>query len=418
MCLSSDSAFNVEPPHPGARSICEPQSAPVVELMEGQSSASDSQYQYHQSAQWSRFVRRNTLAATLPSSSPPSSIAVPSQLPPQIDLLPVFLPQQSSYHQAQLAQYNRLITAGRTSRLQSSPLPPLLSAQHIQAVPGIRSSSTAATTSKSSESSGRGGHGNKTSRKSSKGERALMTEKDKAASMPAKKLELSNQLPMRPQVRPQNSTFSQQSNSVPSTPHQHARKFSCESREPSPQATNNHSPRSAYSESNISLPTRISHPIYRAGCKFETALAHTKRRMPYSIGSEKLEKCSASSIKSKLSEDEERKLSTDMRELYDRLLPTPKSDRNRELLVQKLENLFNSEWPGHDIRVHVFGSSGNMLCTDESDGWWNCEQAANLTDLAAVDICITTDWKEMEGVCIIAELLAKSKHENIIHEQH
>jgi hypothetical protein len=26
-----------------------------------------------------------------------------------------------------------------------------------------------------------------------------------------------------------------------------------------------------------------------------------------------------------------------------------------------------------------------------------------------VDICITTDWKEMEGVCIIAELLAKSE---------
>lgn len=26
-----------------------------------------------------------------------------------------------------------------------------------------------------------------------------------------------------------------------------------------------------------------------------------------------------------------------------------------------------------------------------------------------VDICITTDWKEMEGVCIIADLLARSE---------
>ena len=27
----------------------------------------------------------------------------------------------------------------------------------------------------------------------------------------------------------------------------------------------------------------------------------------------------------------------------------------------------------------------------------------------AVDICITTEWKEMEGVCMVAELLAKSE---------
>jgi DNA polymerase sigma len=97
-------------------------------------------------------------------------------------------------------------------------------------------------------------------------------------------------------------------------------------------------------------------------------MAHTKRRMPYSIGSEKLEKLSDKEVKSKLSEDEERNLSTDMRELYDRLLPTAESDTRRKKLVEKLEKLFNEEWPGHDIRVHVFGSSGNLLCTDESDG--------------------------------------------------
>jgi DNA polymerase sigma len=97
-------------------------------------------------------------------------------------------------------------------------------------------------------------------------------------------------------------------------------------------------------------------------------MAHTRRRMPYSIGSEKLDRLNVADVKSKLSEDEERKLTTDMRELYDRLLPTPQGEKNRKRLVEKLENLFNSEWPGHDIKVHVFGSSGNLLCTDESDG--------------------------------------------------
>ena len=90
--------------------------------------------------------------------------------------------------------------------------------------------------------------------------------------------------------------------------------------------------------------------------------------MPYSIGTDKLEKVSADQVKSKLSEDDERKLTTDIRELYGRLLPTKEVEVNRKKLVQKLERLFNEEWPGHDIRVHLFGSSGNLLCSDDSDG--------------------------------------------------
>jgi hypothetical protein len=332
--------------------------------MEGQSSAGNSQYQY-QSAQWSRLVRRNT---TDSSPDPSPSPAASTLLPTQLDLLPILLPQHSSYHQAQLAQYNRLIAPGRTSRLQLSPLPPLLSAQHIQAVPGSRSGSSSGNTARNNKPSSRVGHGNKETRKLSKGERTLMTEKENPATMPGKKLELSNQL-HRTLPLHQNSSLAQQSSSVPSTPHQHARKFSFESREPSPTATNNPSPRSAYSESNITLPSsRPPVPPLRGGCQFETAMAHTKRRMPYSIGSEKLEKLDPADIKSKLSEDEERKLTTDMRELYDRLLPTPESENKRIKLVEKLERLFNNAWPGHDIRVHVFGSSGNLLCTDESDG--------------------------------------------------
>jgi hypothetical protein len=31
----------------------------------------------------------------------------------------------------------------------------------------------------------------------------------------------------------------------------------------------------------------------------------------------------------------------------------------------------------------------------------------DVADKIAVDICITTEWRELEGVCMIAELLAK-----------
>lgn len=65
---------------------------------------------------------------------------------------------------------------------------------------------------------------------------------------------------------------------------------------------------------------------------------------------------------------EEKKLSGDMRELYDRLLPSKESDMQRSNFVQKLERILNEQWPGNDIKVHVFGSSGNLLCTSDSDG--------------------------------------------------
>jgi DNA polymerase sigma len=90
--------------------------------------------------------------------------------------------------------------------------------------------------------------------------------------------------------------------------------------------------------------------------------------MHYQLGNEKLPRLDDSDVKSKLSEDEERKLSTDMRELYDRLKPSAENEAKRKRLVEKLEKLFNDQWPGNDIRLHVYGSSGNLLCTDASDG--------------------------------------------------
>jgi DNA polymerase sigma len=89
--------------------------------------------------------------------------------------------------------------------------------------------------------------------------------------------------------------------------------------------------------------------------------------MPYKGGSERLEKAKGP-IKAKLTPEEEKKLTGDMRELYGRLLPSEESDQRRAKFVEKLEKILNAEWPGKDIKVHIFGSSGNSLCTSESDG--------------------------------------------------
>ena len=339
---------------------------------ENMSSSTGGKELHHQyqsaSAHWSRLVRRNTLAESTPPTTTTIPVVAPTavQIPPQLSLLPLLLPQTTSYHQDQLAQYNRLIAAGRATQISTPPLPPLLSAHNIQAVPRRRSSTTISTiTERKPKSAVRAGHGNRVAQKSSKGERALLT--GETANMPGKKMDLK-QLPRRPFAQHQNSNISAQSNSVPSTPHQRPRKLSFESRDPSPNQEGNHSPRSAYSESNITLPSARPHPQTQGRCIYETAMAHTRRRMPYSIGGERLEALKDTDIKSKLSEDEERSLTTNMRELYDRLLPTSASEDRRRKLVAKLEKLFNDEWPGHDIRVHMFGSSGNLLCTDSSDG--------------------------------------------------
>ncbi|KAL9600674.1 MAG: hypothetical protein Q9219_003004 [cf. Caloplaca sp. 3 TL-2023] len=130
-------------------------------------------------------------------------------------------------------------------------------------------------------------------------------------------------------------------------------------------------------------------------------MAHSRRRIPYSVGGEQLER-PASMPKKYLNPVEEGKLSGDMRELYDRLLPTRDSDDRRARLVQKLERILNEKWPGNDIKVHVFGSSGNLLCTNESD----------------VDICITTPMKMLERVCHLAALLAEHGMERVVCVNH
>ncbi|KAI9873057.1 MAG: hypothetical protein M1830_000888 [Pleopsidium flavum] len=130
-------------------------------------------------------------------------------------------------------------------------------------------------------------------------------------------------------------------------------------------------------------------------------MAYSRRRMPYSLGGDKLEKAKVTP-KKYLNPKEEQKLSGDMRELYDRLLPSKESEERRAKFVQKLEDLLSTRWPGSEIKVHVFGSSGNMLCTSDSD----------------VDICITTPTKKLDNMCVLAKALAEHGMERVVCVSH
>lgn len=72
--------------------------------------------------------------------------------------------------------------------------------------------------------------------------------------------------------------------------------------------------------------------------------------------------------KKALDAHEDDKLSGDMRELYDRLQPSVGNTRRRDQFVQKVKHILELEFPGSLFTVHVFGSSGNMLYTTDSDG--------------------------------------------------
>lgn len=132
----------------------------------------------------------------------------------------------------------------------------------------------------------------------------------------------------------------------------------------------------------------------RQVCKFETGAEIRKRRIPYVEGGNEELGPPKEEPKKTLEPNEDEKLSGDMRELYDRLLPSDESEERRALLVKKLERLLNEKWPGNDIRVNVFGSSGNLLSSSDSD----------------VDICITTPLKRLESMHSIAMLLSESEY--------
>ncbi|MCJ1248096.1 hypothetical protein MMC30_005311 [Trapelia coarctata] len=195
---------------------------------------------------------------------------------------------------------------------------------------------------------------------------------------------------------------SHQSNSLPSTPYIAARELPNECRTPSPivKGSEMASPRSARSESDTGARPS-GRTAFLAGCKFETGMAFSRRRIPYSLGGDRLERVT-SGLKKQLDPNEEEKLSGDMRELYDRILPSVESEDRRTRFVEKLERILNGQWLGNSIKVHVFGSSGNLLCTTDSD----------------VDICITTPMKALERVCLLAKALADHGMERVVCVPH
>ncbi|KAL2198397.1 hypothetical protein P885DRAFT_76003 [Corynascus similis CBS 632.67] len=370
--------------------------------MDGQPAAAEPKHHY-QSHAWSGTPSASATPRAKPTSPSESS---PGYFGTQLELLPILFPQQ--VYQDKLLQYNKLVSAGRGGGggLQSPPLnPPVLSSPQIKSSTRSRSSSKVSNKDNShAKSAAQSCHGNRAAKPSDIADRApVKSGKEPSSKMSAKK---SSEQPasrdgsarLPPSASQGAPLAAAQSSSVPSTPHQHPRKYSFESREHSPGAPQNHSPRSAYSETNGNVPSLRPLPPRLTGCRFETAIPHSRRRMPYSLGTDKLEKVDPDKIKDRLSEEEELRLETDMRDLFSRLLPTEAIEMNRQKLVNKLEKIFNDEWPGHDIRVHLFGSSGNLLCSDDSD----------------VDICITTPWRDLETVCLIAELLQRHGMEKVV----
>lgn len=338
--------------------------------MESRASASESQHSYSAHS-WSTATTptpsSHTASAADGAQETPPTHTVP--FPNHFDFLPLWLPQQSNIYHAQLLHYNKLISPARGGGLQLPPLPPVVSSPQVQAAPRSRTSSRASQKDPTaSKSNSTGGHGNRSNQHSEKS-RPVITSKDAPAKMPPRQgAESSKNWPQRSAALSTSPQGQSHSSSVPSTPHQHARQFSFGSREPSPNAATNHSPRSAYSETNSTLPSLRPLPPRLGGCKYETAQINSRRRIPYSVGSDRLEKLDLRTVKGQLSEKEEETLAKDMRSIYDKLLPTDKVEKKRKALVDKLEKIFNDEWPGHDIKVHLFGSSGSLLCSDDSDG--------------------------------------------------
>lgn len=341
--------------------------------MEGQPTAAEPKHLY-QSHQWPGVSSNTTTPRANTAASPDS----PQTFFPKFELYPVLLAQQD--YKDKLLNYNKLVSGGRGGGggLQTPPLPPVISSSSTKATTRPRSSSKVSNKDNitHSKAGAQNGHGNRATKTDTAVERAIASSgKDLPSKMTSKKF--SEQSPANPGAPPRPLQASAQntvpahaqpthSSSVPSTPHQHARKFSFESRDPSPGATQNHSPRSAYSEANGNVPSLRPLPQRHGGCRFETAIPFSRRRMPYS--DEKLPKIDLDKIKSGLSEVEEKTLNAEMDDLYGRLLPKTDDEINRKKLVHKLEKLFNDRWPNANIQVRLFGSSGNLLCTEDSDG--------------------------------------------------
>ncbi|KAL7313891.1 hypothetical protein PS15m_007571 [Mucor circinelloides] len=95
---------------------------------------------------------------------------------------------------------------------------------------------------------------------------------------------------------------------------------------------------------------------------------------------------------------QEDNLSIDVLKLYQDLLPSKDSYDKRVKFVNLMERLLNAEWPDHDIKANVFGSSVNDLGTSSSD----------------VDLCVTTVWNGLRNVRVLAKLFRKCGMQHVV----
>ncbi|KAL6704862.1 hypothetical protein ACN47E_007545 [Coniothyrium glycines] len=303
-----------------------------------------------------------------------------AQLPPYL-LLPPFL---------QLARLDQLHPPASLT-----PLPAVTLSPHSLSPPPLRDSARSAPKKppvKTAQAHPDSTHGNKDTKRSVPPSAPTVTSNG-PSNMASKREDAPMPMPARAQ-RP--SIVSQHSNSVPSTPMQVPRTYETRSRSPSPNGgLGSHSPRSVVSEANSTMPTlRPPRPLK---CKFETNVGMLgRRRVPYQ--SDEILDQEKEEPKKSLDPHEDDKLSGDMRELYDRLQPKPEHTDIRDKFLTKVQRILHTEFPGVDMKVHVFGSSGNMLWTAESD----------------VDICIQTPMKRLEEMHPLAEALDKHGMERVV----
>ncbi|KAJ2862412.1 hypothetical protein FB639_005390, partial [Coemansia asiatica] len=74
-----------------------------------------------------------------------------------------------------------------------------------------------------------------------------------------------------------------------------------------------------------------------------------------------------------------------------RLFPSAESIEIKRAFIEKFATILLYEFPNQQVEIHVFGSSVNGLGTSRSD----------------VDICLTTEYKELENVFVLNKVLRK-----------
>jgi len=301
--------------------------------------------------------RRYTTAATLDSTTSPTStngnsILTPSPIIPSPHFLHLI---PTTRHLSAYSNYNT--STNSNSYLQPrGPSPPRRGVSPDRRIPDSELD-RGQDGSRSVMMNGAGGWTQQTGRRNDSRRNSTVASRNNGNGLTQGKKD-GSQPARRPSNRRNSSNQSNLSTSMPSTPNHQPRNITSKSRSPSPHTTLLDSPKSAASE-----PIRGGLNL-RSPCKYETLLSTVRRRFKYTDG-EFLPK--EAPLKDKLSESENLKLTNDMNELFQQLVPSEESNHRRRKLVGKLERLLYDQWPENQFQVAPFGSSENKLCTSESD---------------------------------------------------